>query len=246
MLMPISPAALSDGLASLPMLAVLPPESLAKLAKGAHYRTVTKGDVLYKRDAKADTGFILMNGWVKVSRATLAGDEAVLDVLTSGHMLGEEGLFNGAVYHATATVVESGTVLSFSLPELRTLMAHHQGLALTMLEHAAKQRYLQAMELENRALKTAPERLACFLLRLLPMPAKGAHRVLLPIDKILLAARLGMQPETLSRALKALQTDGLISMEGASISVPSGESLQHFSCANCSSAYPCQDLKLGW
>ena len=67
---------------------------------------------------------------------------------------------------------------------------------------AAMARQLQTLvfQLENVSSRSTVQRLALFLLRLCDGHT-GDCRIQLPLDKNLIAARLGMQPETLSRAL---------------------------------------------
>jgi len=55
---------------------------------------------------------------------------------------------------------------------------------------------------------SSTERLADFLLDLSNSP-NGTATITLPLDKSLIAARLGMQPETFSRALAKLKSVGV-------------------------------------
>ena len=64
---------------------------------------------------------------------------------------------------------------------------------------------LREEQLTNRS---SLERLADFLLRLRP-PGEPRAEIELPLDNVLVAARLGMQPETLSRSLARLRDAGV-------------------------------------
>ncbi len=61
---------------------------------------------------------------------------------------------------------------------------------------------------EQLTVKSSSERLATFLYRLCPADQDAAV-IRLPIDKSLIASRLGMQPETLSRSLAKLRRIGV-------------------------------------
>jgi CRP-like cAMP-binding protein len=63
-------------------------------------------------------------------------------------------------------------------------------------------------QLESVSSRSTVERLAHFTLRLYDR-ASGDCRIALPLDKNLIAARLGMQPETLSRGLAKLRSAGV-------------------------------------
>jgi CRP/FNR family transcriptional regulator, dissimilatory nitrate respiration regulator len=86
-------------------------------------------------------------------------------------------------------------------------------LALKML--AALSRHLRCLvvQVEQLTIRSATERVAGFLLRLCPH-ANGSAVIDLPLDKVLIAGRLGMQPETLSRSLAKLRAHGVATKGG--------------------------------
>ena len=66
--------------------------------------------------------------------------------------------------------------------------------------------------------------------------------VKLPYDKTLVASKLGMQPETFSRALSKLKKNTGIEVQGSIITIPDFKMLSDYCCSVCSSEYPCKDL----
>jgi CRP-like cAMP-binding protein len=70
--------------------------------------------------------------------------------------------------------------------------------------------HLQSLVMQIEALKaqTGAQRVAEFLLELAPCDL-GACEVVLPYDKFLIAGRLGMKPESLSRAFVKLRDQGV-------------------------------------
>ena len=77
-----------------------------------------------------------------------------------------------------------------------------------MLASASHHLKFLVEQIEQIKLMTAPQRLADFLLRLCPTDA-GSCRILLPYEKTLIANRLGMKPESLSRAFAKLRGQGV-------------------------------------
>ena len=63
-------------------------------------------------------------------------------------------------------------------------------------------------QIETIKLLSGPQRIAQFLLRLCSRQATGATTVELPYEKALIANRLGMKPESLSRSLTRLRPIG--------------------------------------
>lgn len=75
------------------------------------------------------------------------------------------------------------------------------------------------------------------------MDRGGVQTILLPYNKLLVAARLGMQPETLSRAMRRLKDDLDMQFKGREVSIKDLEELQEYCeiyCVNdkeCSSKH---------
>ena len=84
----------------------------------------------------------------------------------------------------------------------------------------------QVQEIEQRQVQPAAQRVGSFLLSLCP-PEQGQVTFDLPFEKGLIARRLGMKPETLSRTLSKLREVG-VRTEGARITVTAVEALRAF------------------
>ena len=70
--------------AQIPVLSGLKPGSLAVLMAAANLVNLRPGHVLFRQAEPAVAFFIIVDGWIKLYRVTPAGDEAVLNVLTTG------------------------------------------------------------------------------------------------------------------------------------------------------------------
>ena len=81
-------------------------------------------------------------------------------------------------------------------------------LALNLLGSMSRHLRRLVRQVEQLTNRSSLERLADFLLRLCP-PGEPRAEIELPLDKVLVAARLGMQPETLSRSLARLRDAGV-------------------------------------
>lgn len=214
-----------------------------KLTSDSHIQTLEKGKILFVHEDKAERFYIILNGWIKLFRETLDGTQAVVDILTKDHLFGETSIFQNDKHPYSAEATEPTTVISLPLSLLKKEIENNQKLALTMLSSMARYRRQQDQELEHRTIQNAPQRIGCFLLRLTNQQQEGKTVIHLPYDKLLVASRLGMQPETFSRALKKLKNETGIKINGASIEVDNLEQLSNYSCAACSSDYPCKDLE---
>ena len=112
-----------------------------------------------------------------------------------------------------------------------------------MLKAVAGYRRQLDKEIEHRSIQNASQRIGCFLLRLADQSKKNNVIIHLPYDKALVASRLGMQPETFSRALAKLREKTGICIKGATIEMDNLDQLVSYSCSACTSKFPCEDLQ---
>ncbi len=213
------------------------------LAKETHVQRHTKGKLLFVHEDEAERFFIIKSGWVKLFRETLDGTQSIVDVLTTGHMFGETAIFEADLYPYSAEIIEPAEIVSLPLSTLKSEIENNNKLALNMLSAMARYRRQQDREIEHRTIQNAPQRIGCFLLRLANQDESGAVTIHLPYDKTLVASRLGMQPETFSRALMKLKEKTGIRVKGATIEMDNLQQLTSYSCAACSSEFPCKDLQ---
>jgi CRP/FNR family transcriptional regulator, dissimilatory nitrate respiration regulator len=212
------------------------------VAAQARLITAEKGQLLFTHQQPASHFYIILKGWIKLFRETLDGAQAVVDILPHDHMFGETSIFENDIYPFSAEAAETSLLVSMPLSLLKTEIENNPKMAHAMLSAMARYRKQQDQELEHRTLQTAPQRLGCFLLRLADHNANGPVVIHLPYDKMLVASRLGMQPETFSRALTRLREATGIQVKGATIEMESLDQLTSFSCSACSSEFPCKDL----
>lgn len=232
---------LLDALRRAPIFADCSDTSLTAIVEQAHTETAAKGKILFLNGDEATSFFYVTQGWVKLFRETLDGTQAIVDILPQGSIFGETAIFGDGVYPYSVEAVEDCKLLRIPLSALKRQIEEEPKLAFGMLKSMARHRRQQDQELEHRTLQSAPQRIGCFLLRLLPANANQNIVLNLPYDKSLLAARLGMQPETFSRALGKLKDETGIKIVGARVEIADITQLSHFACSACSSHFPCSD-----
>ncbi|MCK6418644.1 MAG: Crp/Fnr family transcriptional regulator [Alphaproteobacteria bacterium] len=226
-----------------PLLSALSESTMADLLKSLTWSAHEKGKIIFLAGDAAQFFFVIKSGWVKLFRETMDGDQSVVDVLSAGQIFGKAALFEGNTYSYSAEVVEDAEIGAMPLSLLKREIEVNNAFAQAMIKYMADIRRQQEQEIEHRSLQNAPQRIGCFLLRLTTQGSEGPATMDLPYDKTLLAARLGMQPETFSRALSRLREDTGIRIKGSRIEVDNLNTLSQYSCSACSSNFPCKDLK---
>ncbi len=175
---------------------------------GASVKTYSKGYVLFTREDPVDYFYFVFDGWVKVYRETIDGGEAVIGIFTRGETLAEAMAFIGGSYPASAEVVEEARVLPIRSANFVRYLKENPEVGLTMLSSLSRRMHHLVGEIESLKTRTASQRVAQFLLRLCTTD-DGEAVVALPYDKSVISARLGIQPESLSRILARLRKYGV-------------------------------------
>lgn len=202
-----------------PLFAGLPPDMLDRLLEPARVENAPRGKLLFAQDTPASRFYVILVGWVKLYRSAADGGESVVHVFTRGDSFAEAAIFAGGQYPVSAATASGARLLSIPASPFLEVLEQEPAVARNML--AAMSRHLRQLvtRLEQVQSQSAAARLAGFLLTLIDEDDRQEAEVRLPIDKALLAARLGMQPETLSRALGRMREAG-VEVHGERIRVP--------------------------
>ncbi len=155
-------------------------------------------------------------------------------------MFGEAALFPHASYpyHAQTLAAAHTELATIPSPIIRQLIAENATLSNTIMGLLNDRMSQAQLKLEQMSTMSAAQRLGCFLLRLCHTQANGSKTLTIPVEKHILAAYLGMKPETLSRSQQQLKPLG-IGTSGHTITIENIENLRHFVCTSCSESGSC-------
>lgn len=190
------------------LLNSLPPSQAELLLKRATFRKLDRGETLFLQDEPAHAIHVVTEGWVKLYRVASNGSEAVVSVFRRGESFGEAVALKGAPYPVSAEAVTKAEVLQIPANALTELMHHDPGIGISVLASTFSHLHGLVSQLEQLKAQTGPQRVAEFLLSLCDGET-GRTEVTLPYDKVLIAGRLGMKPESLSRAFAKLKPAGV-------------------------------------
>lgn len=186
----------------------LQPETLGRLIAPATIVTLKHGHPLFRQGDPATAFFIVVEGWIKLFRITIAGEEAVIHVLTKGESFAEAVAFTGSRYPATAEAVSTARVVRIPAEHVVRCIRDTPDIALAMIASTSQHLRYMVQQIEQLKAQSGIQRVAEFLVSLCPAGA-GPHTIALPYDKTLIAGRLGIKPESLSRAFARLRAVGV-------------------------------------
>ena len=191
-----------------PLFGAMPQDVAQSVIGNNAARTLEKGNLLFQQGEPADAFFVILDGWVKLFRVTPEGTETVVSVFRRGETFAEAAIFLGGRYPVSAEAVTASRLVAINGEVLRRRIIERPQLALSMLASASYHLKALVEQIEQIKSLTAPQRIADFLVRLAPA-SEGACTIELPYEKALIANRLGMKPESLSRALAKLRPLGV-------------------------------------
>jgi CRP/FNR family transcriptional regulator, dissimilatory nitrate respiration regulator len=213
-----------------PLLMDLPGDVLKGLLEESHVVEFPRNKLLFLRGEPAVHIYLLLDGWVKVYRDTPEGEQTVIGILKPGETVAEAAIFLGRDYPASAEVVSDARLLELPSDTLLTLLREDGELGIRMLGTLSQRLRGLVLHIEQIQARSTPQRLGEFLLSLCD-EKEGAITLDLPYDKSLVAARLGMKPESLSRALAKLRSYG-VSTNGHQVELSDISALRNFCITN--------------
>jgi len=217
------------------LFASVPEDVAEKLIVASHVRRFDRGATIFLQGEPARSIYIVAEGWVKLYRIAPNGAEAVVGVFTRGRSFGEAVALRHAAYPVAAEAVTDCTLVQVDAGALLREFRDVPEVAIAVLSSTFA--HLQALVGQVEALKaqTAAQRVAEFL-RDLAICDGGRCEVVLPYDKALIAGRLGMKPESLSRAFAKLREHG-VNIRQNMAEIEDLERLQNYALADPAEAW---------
>ncbi|WP_170411944.1 Crp/Fnr family transcriptional regulator [Ruegeria atlantica] len=190
------------------LLKSLPEHHIDKLLSHAIWRRYDRGETIFLQEEEAKAVHVVLAGWVKLFRMAPTGAEAVVSVFTRGESFGEAVALRNVPYPVSAEAVSACEIMHIPSPVLLSLMREDPEIGVSILASTFTHLHSLVAQLEQLKAQTGAQRVAEFLLNLSDKVSGGCE-VELPYDKMLIAGRLGMKPESLSRAFSRLKPVGV-------------------------------------
>ncbi len=196
-----------------PLFHGLPEKQLGELARIIIDRKYEQGEVIFTEGAEASGFFVLLSGRLKIFKLSPDGKEQILHFIDPREPFAEVAMFAGSRYPAHAEAIKESHAVYFPRIAFEKLIKKDPELAMNMLAILSQRLKYFSRLVEDLSLKEVPQRLAAYLLYL-DITQNTSSPVDLNISKGQLASLLGTIPETLSRILNKMASQGLIEVKG--------------------------------
>ena len=179
---------------------------------------VAEGETLFHQGDKADHFYLVVSGNVKLFRSSVEGNEKIIQIVRKNQVFAEGVMFmEQAGYPVNAAIISDCQLYQFSNTRFLELLSNSHDLCLALFGDLCNRLHQMLNEVDRLSLQNARFRIIQYLDDL--MQGEATKTIVLDIDKKTIASRLSITPETLSRMLRELSQQGLISMEGKKITV---------------------------
>ncbi len=198
----------AEDVRDIPFLDALSEDALRLLLSGATTRSFSRGTTVCLQDDNAKTIKVLLSGWLKLYRVSPGGREAMLETLRAGQSFDEMAALQQSRSLASAEAISDCVVLFLPVPSAQHSEACRQEVYNAAISAASEHLDRMATHIETLKVQTGLQRLSEFLIDLCGSDA-GEDNLVLPYGKMVLAGKLGMKPESLSRAFNRLRDVGV-------------------------------------
>ncbi len=202
-------------------------EKIRLLAAQAIYKKFKPGEMVIGETDPIRSFYVVISGQLKLYRSSAEGKEQTLQLLGPGDPFGLCTAFATDSFPASAMAIEDAAVLLIPGTIMESIARQEPALLFNIIQ-ILSQRLKDSMTLiESLALKEIPGRLASFLRHSLPRDSSDKKTaVKLTISQRELAKILGATPEALSRALRKMAKEGILSTSGRIITILDHKALE--------------------
>lgn len=194
------------------------------LAAKARLQSFVADEQIIAEGHQASFVYCVVSGFVRLSKSESTGREADIFVCEPGDTFGEYLLSGGGSYAYSARSADGAEVALFELADLRAFADRHPIMHRNVMRIMTRH-LLGAMDcIAGDRLHTAAQRVANYLMSRCPASASQVT-LRLPYRKRILAGKLGLAPEALSRAFAALVPAG-VEVRGKVVLVDSVDQLR--------------------
>ena len=216
-------------LANLPLFRNLDPEEIDRvLLPAVREIRAERGDTLFQKSDPLSGLYVIVYGQVKLAFPSATGSEKVLQIFGAGESFGEAVMFLERPAPVYAQTLIDSLILLISKQAIFDAIERDPTFARRMLAGLSMRLHALVQDVESYSLRSAAQRVIGYLLQSAPECESGQVEVTLPASKHVIASRLNLTPETLSRIFSQLTHENLISVSGRDVTVHDVTRLQAY------------------
>lgn len=196
-----------EAIASTPWLGAVSDATVDQLADQSVLHRMPPGSTLFEQAEIPAFALLLVTGCVELL-AVRGVEETLVESVRAPDLLLPAAVLNRRPYLLRARVLDEARLVMIQAEAFRSAVASDHDLCLAVLACQAAQFRRQIKHAKNLQLRSAEERVGCYLLAL-TIDSSPGQPVKLLLEKRLIASQLGMTRETFSRILGTVARHGI-------------------------------------
>jgi CRP/FNR family transcriptional regulator, cyclic AMP receptor protein len=202
----------------------LGPQELHRMAGFMDTRNYRPGECIFEADEQADRLYFVDRGIIKITIASLEGEERVLDVVTAGNVFGEPFLSKDNRRTVAAHALTAATIRTMSVETFMSVMEDLPALCIGFVDHLID---LQRRTLGRLNAQMQKDRGVRMLAVLLDLAERCGHRIgddyALPdeLTQVELARMIGLHRSAVSLLLNYYRRMGVLGGRGSAVVIHS-------------------------
>jgi CRP/FNR family transcriptional regulator len=208
----------------------LSPQSLADLDAMSTHTVLQMGNFLFAEGQASRSVSVVCAGQVKLTRSSRDGRTLLVKIARPGDVLGLSAALSKMPYEVTAQAIERTQLATFEQQEFLHFIQHHAEGSLHAAESLSNEYRSALTDASRLALSTSIAGRVAHLLLELVVENETAQDAQPKIHMSLrhedLASMLGSTRESITRVLNRFSRNGVISIEGADMTILSKEALE--------------------
>jgi CRP-like cAMP-binding protein len=187
-----------------------------------------RDEEIFAQDTRADHCYLVVSGCLRTVRLLEDGRRQVGEFLFAGEILGWDSLER---HDFSAEAVTKVVLHRVNRESMERLADRDPAFARRMRTLSAQKRHAEREHLVRLGRKTAPERIASFLLEMSQrIEHEGGPWIELPMARGDIADYLGLTVETVCRQLTSLRHQGTITVQGTRVAIRDRRLLEASEC----------------
>jgi len=207
-----------DHIRSVYLFSCLDDEQFATIMATMQVHQLAEKDHIFEYGDTAERFYLINTGQVKLYRLSPDGHEKVIEIIQKGQTFAEATMFmDKHIYPVSAEALEATELLSFDSVTLVNILKQSVDGCFSIIRILSQRMHQWINEIDRLTLHNATYRLVAFLIESIPGDVHASPKIHLTTHKGVIASRISIQPETLSRILSRLEKQGLIHVHGNDI-----------------------------
>ncbi len=199
----------------LPEFSGLPEGIISQIVFCLEREVFEKGKFIFRQGDKVKRLYILEHGKVEIFKKDKRGKKLTLWHIESGGVFCLASLFSKLAF-TNALALKDSLVLCISKKELMSILSKQPYLVNRFMGCLSKRIFTYSTIVQDITFRSVPERLASFLLRCIHLNCN--NDMLCTVSQTEIASLLGTRREVISRTLKRMCENGIITL------IPAGKS----------------------